>query len=155
MKLTRTTLLALAGTIALATVQAPTAQAANINTMATECRNNNGPDPQPLAAVGVNNTTNAPMAVLCSIPRSPLTPPSAGLFFIDGKNPRSGTTTTCAVAIVDFTGNFITSVGQSSSALTYDLLIEVNAAQLPMFAYTDVVCILPPGGTLIGMTSVQ
>lgn len=155
MKQRLVTLLAIIGVISIAAANAPTAHAADINTLATGCKSQNGTGLTPDTA-GVVNTSGADLTVFCSIPRSPLASgATGGTFFIDGANSPFGSTTSCSIFVFDFTGAFLGASGASSTAATYDLTITMTSAQLPFFGYSVAQCQLPSGGSLMGVTSVQ
>jgi len=103
-----------------------------------------------------NGGTGTNYMIVCNIPRSPLAPGmTAGSFYVDGDNP-AGTFTVCMIFSHDFTGALLGGAGfDVTTAGPYDKLVTLPSAYLGMWAYTHIVCTLPPGGTLRGVTSIQ
>jgi hypothetical protein len=113
--------------------------------------------PLTYATNGVTNGgTGTNYMIACNIPRSPLgAGMTAGSFYIDGDNP-PGLFTVCSILSWDFTGAFLGGVGVDMQAPgAYDKLVTLPASQLGMWAYPFIICTLPPGGTLRGVTSIQ
>ena len=143
-----------------AIAESAAAPAANLNTNATECQAQSWPQDTVLhtdQGIATASTTTADQWVSCAVPRSPLaTGVISGGFYIDGDNFNSKTTV-CSLASYNYTGQFLGSIGFTSSAPSYDNFLALPAAQLGMWAYTGLTCILPAQGNAVlrGVTSVQ
>jgi len=147
-------LLATAGVV----VPAP---AANINTNATECQAQFWPQEADIVhtekGISTGSTVTASRWISCAIPRSPLaSTATSGSFYIDGDS-QNGQWMVCSLASYDFTGTFLGSSSFSSPGPAFDILLSLPAAQLGYWAYTGIICVLPPNGngTLRGVTSLQ
>jgi hypothetical protein len=143
------------------TSQADSATGTNINTHTTQCHATN-PDSMDLIihdATGVRTgpDVNAPQAITCSVPRSPLADPSHSFgFYVDGDN-LGGAATICWITSYDYTGNYLGGTAFSTASPKYDQFLSLPAAQLSWWAYTSLTCWLPEKGrgVLRGVTSMQ
>jgi hypothetical protein len=127
---------------------------ANLNISADACQPQSDRDAVSTSSVpGVKqNIGGQPIILLCSVPRSPLVSTATlGMFYVDGDG--GGT---CTLYSFDYTGAFL---GSSSFTNTqggsYDGLIVMPAAQLPVWAYTSLLCQIPFEGDFRGVTVVQ
>ena len=138
----------------------PAAPAGNINTNATECQAQSWPQDAILhtdKGIATASTTSADTWVACAVPRSPLAAGvTSGLFYVDGDS-FNGAWTTCGLASYNYTGEFLGSIGFNNSGQRYDVPLILPAAQLGMWAYTGLTCILPAHGNAIlrGVASSQ
>jgi hypothetical protein len=136
---------------------APQSYAVNINTAAVNCEELNVATATSttifhfLASIRNNSTGNKD--IVCAVPRSPLSSGSGG-FFIDGQNLNGGGTG-CTVFVTNFNGTPLLSKSFFSLDPVFDGFIPFTVAEMPVFAYISVVCELPPGGILRGITAVQ
>jgi hypothetical protein len=136
---------------------APRSYAVNINTSAVNCDELNLPTAQSttifhfLTSIRNNSTDNK--AIICAVPRSPLTSASSG-FFIDGQNP-NGAGTGCSVVVTNFNGAPLGLKSFFNEQPVFDQFLAFNSTEMPTFAYISVFCELPPGGVLRGITAVQ
>jgi len=148
--------------IALACLPASPTHAVNINTLTGNCKGAS-PEDDPrkaLASLGVVNVSSTgPYAwVVCTIPRSPLASTAkTGGFYVDGHNGSdpTGHPTICAVFAYGWTGLLMASWTITSRDPSYDLLFTFTANELSTYTYTSLVCAIPPGGLLRGVTAVQ
>ena len=140
------------------------AQAANINVSASQCQPDIGAaDPAPpMVVFGVGSVWNygtTRATVVCNVTRSPLvSTATVGGFYVDGDNPTVNgvvQTTQCNLVSTDYTGRDLGFASFSNSSPKYDVFLTLPAAQLTMFAYTSLICGLPPNGVLRGVTSIQ
>ena len=134
--------------------------AANFNTQTTHCQTTN-PDKTSLIvhdAIGVRTApqVTTPLAVTCSIPRSPLDPSRSAGFYVDGDN-FGGALTECFISSYDYTGTFLASASFSTSSAQYDMWLSLSPAASGPWAYMSLTCYLPPNGqgVLRGVTAVQ
>jgi hypothetical protein len=146
--------------VALAGVQ-PQSTYANVNIHGSSCQPGTG---WGLSDIGINEPgfyysrtgpQNTYIEVVCNLPHSP--PPTAATsplaIYVDGDdNNATGQPVFCGLFSRDWTGTFLGSVETSRSSQSFELYLSLPAAQVPYWAYTSVVCYLPPGGTLRGIT---
>lgn len=134
------------------------AQATNINIGTTGCQTFLPGDASALVHWG-NTTQNfygtTTFPVVCSVPHSPLSVGLDAAYFVDGGSGGAGTTVSCALASYNFDGVFLGSANFTSSATVFDQYLFLPAAQVPYWAYTNLWCQLPPGGSLIGVAVIQ
>ena len=138
-------------------------QAANIITGAEGCQPLTYlgylPAPNEIGHVhgGVHNTNpDRPLDVVCTIPRSPRTTDTGGIFYVDGDN-FNGASTTCVLYSYDYTGTYLGQTSATSFDAHFDMALTLPAAQVPTWAYISIRCTLPPhsNGLLRGVASVQ
>ena len=133
------------------------AQATNINLGATGCQTFLPGDASALVHWG-NGPQNfygtTTIAVVCSLPHSPLAVGLDAAWFVDGSN-GVGTTTSCALASYNYNGVFLGSANFDNSLTVYDQYLFLPAAQVPYWAYTNLWCQLPPGASLTGVAVIQ
>jgi len=123
----------------------------NTNVNANTCLVASGWGPQDQLVHSDQGVATAPsvnraLTISCSLPRSPL--PAGltfGTFYFDGDN--FGGTTGCTLYSTDYTGQFLGSVSFTTSFPKYDWSMTLPLAQLGYWAYTDILCSLPPNGT--------
>ena len=139
------------------------AHAANINTNAVVCEGTNAADQGALGRGpdGVYNGAAAIHFALCTVPRSPLpSGATSGSFYVDGDN-FNGQSTACILYSYQWTGQFLGSASFTSASSSYDVFLTLTAAQLGTYAYTSLLCQLPPtvnglaSAMLRGVTSLQ
>ena len=136
------------------------APAANINANTTQC---NALDPAQIDlvlhdAIGVRTapSVDAPLLVICPVPRSPLTAQATGGFYVDGDN-QSGASTMCWLESFDYTGIWLADAAFTTTEARYDRYLGMPTAALTTWAYLSLQCYLPPHGqgVLRGVTSMQ
>ncbi|HKE95404.1 MAG TPA: hypothetical protein VKB34_13915 [Povalibacter sp.] len=132
------------------------ARAVNINFNASQCVATSQaigvkPDLRPFPIGLLNATVADSVAVVCSIPRSPLQSNIPAGFYIDG----DGAGTSCTLYVYNYTGDFLGGVSFTNSAAKYDAYLSLPFQQVPFYAYTALWCYLPPSGILRGVTSLQ
>ncbi len=137
---------------------APT-HAANINSNAAVCHGETPSDQSSMAlsSIGVVTFASNPFYtwVVCAVPRSPLAAgATSGSFYVDGNNP-AGKSTICAVYAYGWTGLFLGSSTVNTSDASYGVLVTLTSGQLGTYTYTSLLCGIPPGGVLRGVTTVQ
>src|SRR5262245_42048353 len=87
-----------------------------------------------------------PRYVACPVPRSPLASGNAvAEFFVTGSHTDSVTTTTCTLFAYDYTGAFLGSTSFTRSG-RYVQAVQLPAAQVGLWAYTSLTCLLPANG---------
>ena len=151
---------------ALALTAGATPVRATINSSAVDCQPVSAPQQALLHAwEGVETTATAvtDTYVSCSVYRSPLTTAgSPGVFRIAG-HIFSGATMPCTLTSYEYTGTFL---GSTTVVITSPpdgrwrrVVQEVSlpASQLPYWAYTSLVCLLPQSGAawVSSISSVQ
>lgn len=99
-----------------------------------------------------NDSTSNGVIMVCHVLRSPIaTTGGVAAFFVDG----DGAGTSCVFASYEYTGALLGTVTVTSSTATYDLYASLTQAQAPYYAYIYLYCVVPPGGTLRGVTAID
>lgn len=131
------------------------AGAANINTSGVICNPFNAREATDIDYFGngVRTIASTSRAVICSVPRSPVSTPSQS-FYLDGGN-SPGQSTSLTIYAFNYNGQFQSSASETSSAATYDLLKTLNS--ISTFSYVSVLVTLPAsgGGVFYGATALQ
>ena len=105
----------------------------------------------------MNGGTSQVFHIVCSLPRSPLASgATVAAFYVDGDN-LNGATTQCGVFSYDYTGTLLGAFIFDATEPHFDRYVALPAAQVTYYAYTYLICTLPPGGNGIvrGVTSLQ
>ena len=136
-------------------------QAANINTGGSACQSEVSNDPNVVIDLFgiVNQSSTASAFITCTIPRSPLAAgATSALFYVDGEIVQAGGTISCFLWSTNFTGDLLGSTSFQFTVNTdtkFDQLLILPAAQVSIWAYTQLFCSLPPASHILGVTSVQ
>jgi hypothetical protein len=134
---------------------APNASAANLNTHGAVCQPYIQTETLDYNSFGVRNLSGGDRTAVCPMVRSPLASTgSSGGFYVDGANPVGGTTH-CTLSSHDFTGDFLGSQTFSDSSDQFSRFLSLPEWQVPTYAYVAVVCTMPDGGILHGVTAIQ
>ena len=136
----------------------PKSEAANVYVSGAICTEFGKPAAQSTDVIvilnRIKNDGPSSRQVVCAVPRSPAVPVVADSgVIIHGINTPSGATS-CTVHVQNPVSTVVSKTDITFDA-QYHLRIPLNSNELPFDAIVAVVCQLPPGGILTGITLVQ